>query len=504
MNQKILVFFLVSLGIASGVQAQSSLYNFTGEVPGDLLGRSVAGLKDINQDGVGEIIVAARSAAGPSNTRPGQVYVYSGADGNLLWNFVGDELNDRFGVAAEDAGDVNGDGFPDIIVGARDHSAGGNNAGRATIYSGKTGNIIHVFTGNPNEHLGYSVAGVGDLDQDGFDDVLIGAYGSNGLPGRAIVYSGATGLEIYSFLGEASGDQFGRAVVNAGDINADGYADLMVGSLANYVYVYSGQDGTVLYIFRGDTPTDYFGVSLAGGTDLNQDGFPELLIGAPQGGNNYVGSVSVFSGKTGQLLNQFVGETTGAYFGSSIACPDVNGDGNADILVGSPTFSLGVDRGWTYAFDGVSGNVLFRLDGENIGDRFGIHVASLGDLNSDGFGDIAIGAYLYGAKAGKAYVLSGDDLFTQAVPNIVSLGQNLELSTRGGNVGSPALMVLVGVNGISQFTPLKYGLLNNQGELKLSSTVPSNFSISQITIRSYSLNTRQKLIESHDQAILFQ
>ncbi len=176
--------------------------------------------------------------------------------------FTGGAAGDNFGFSVASAGDVNNDGFDDLIVGASWNDAGGNNAGRAYVFSGQTGDTLHIFTGEAEFDLfGASVASAGDVDNDGFDDLIVGAYSNDAAgssAGRAYVFSGQGGNTLYTFTGEASGDFLGWSVASAGDVNNDSFDDLIVGAFWNDA---GGTDAGRAYVFspcgfRGDVNYD--------------------------------------------------------------------------------------------------------------------------------------------------------------------------------------------------------------------------------------------------------
>ena len=160
--------------------------------------------------------------------------VYSGIDGNVLYTFDGDDADDLFGVSVSGAGDVNGDGFADLVVGAPGDSNNGTDSGSARVYSGIDGNVLYTFNGDDaGDQLGISVSGAGDVNGDGFADLIVGANRDNNngsVSGSARVYSGIDGNVLYTFDGDDAGDQLGISVSGAGDVNGDGFADLIVGA----------------------------------------------------------------------------------------------------------------------------------------------------------------------------------------------------------------------------------------------------------------------------------
>jgi hypothetical protein len=202
---------------------------------------------------------------------------------------VGDEAGDDLGHAVAAAGDVNGDGVPDITAGAHDSA----DPGTVRVYSGADGSVLLEFSGASNsDFFGRAVAGAGDLDGDGHDDVLVGVpqddtAGSNA--GRAWAYSGADGSVLHVWSGDSPDDGFGSGVSGAGDFDGDGCLDVMVGAPGGddagmgtgRVTIFSGADGSVLATIDGNSPGPRLGVSLDRGGDMDGDGRPEIIIGVP-------------------------------------------------------------------------------------------------------------------------------------------------------------------------------------------------------------------------------
>jgi len=446
---------LLAVGIAISVSTQSAnaecppAYIFTGEAAEDRLGWSVSGAGDVNNDGFDDLIVGAsyNDAAGSEG---GRAYVYSGQSGALLYTFTGEAVYDHFGGSVSGAGDVNNDGFDDLIVGAPLNEAGGSNTGRAYVYSGQSGVLLYTFTGEAGgypfgDEFGFSVSGTGDVNNDGFDDLIVGARlndagGTDA--GRAYVYSGQSGALLYTFTGEAVYDRFGGSVSGAGDVNNDGFDDLIVGARYNNAggynagraYVYSGQNGPLLYTFTGEAEEDYFGFSVSGAGDVNNDGFADLIVGAylNDAGGDKAGRAYVYSGQSGPLLYTFTGDTAGDLFGFSVSgAGDVNNDGFADLIVGAFWNDAGgTDAGRAYIYSGQGGALLYTFTGEAAEDYFGVSVSGAGDVNNDGFDDLIVGAYLNdagGDKAGRAYVytcesgICGDVDGSGGNPNVADL-----------------------------------------------------------------------------------
>jgi hypothetical protein len=428
-----LLFLLLGLSAGMNTLAAqvTTLYTFNGLAAGDNLGVSVAGAGDVNRDGYADIIVGADRAdpGTPARVDAGQAVVFSGQDGSTLYTFNGQAARDHLGFSVAGAGDVNRDGYPDIIVGAYQADPGGrSNSGQVTVFSGKDGSALHTFNGlAANDWFGRSVAGAGDVNKDGFPDLIVGADladpGGRSSAGQATVFSGKDGSVLHTFNGLAAGDAFGQSVAGADDVNMDGYADLIVGarladpggrSSAGQATVFSGKDGSRLHIFNGTLPGDYFGASVAGAGDVNKDGFPDLMVGANLALSG-AGQVTVFSGKDGSVLHTFNGVASGDYFGFSVAgAGDVDKDGYPDMIVGAYMADPGapprLDAGQATAFSGKIGSVLHAFNGLAASDQFGRSVAGAGDVNRDGIPDFVVGAFHAGpggrSTAGQATVFS--------------------------------------------------------------------------------------------------
>jgi len=255
---------------------------------------SVTGLGDIDGDTYDDFAVGAGAIS--NNVIRGKVYVYSGATLDTLYTLTGDAPLDGFGLHLANPGDVNGDGDTDLLIGA----PRGSGPGYVCAYTARTGDLIYRLVGESNgDHLSWwGMNGAGDLNQDGYDDIVVGAYSNNAggaLAGRAYVVLGYAGPfpdtvhagdADYVITGVA-GSYTGPGVIGVDDINADGYPDFVVGatfwgdtSAVGQAYLFSGFDGSHLFTLEGQYGDEDFGWTFAAPWDLDGDGIRDLLVGA--------------------------------------------------------------------------------------------------------------------------------------------------------------------------------------------------------------------------------
>jgi hypothetical protein len=299
------------------------------------LGIGIEGAGDTNADGVPDVIAGAPGS--------GYAYVYSGRDGKQLLKLGSGVAADAFGRHTTSAGDLNGDKHDDVLVGAPGAREG---AGAAYVYSGKDGALLLTLAGEKaNDAFGSTVGGHRDKR---FPFLMVGAPGAGPHgTGRVYVYAGLSPKPKFTFDSDETGGAFGGMFVSViGDTNGDRTPDLYVSDWANRakgpstgrVYVYSGKDGKALLTLTGDAAGDGFGTSDSIAGDVDGDGFDDVIVGAwqeasgaPSGGKSYL-----YSGKTGALLKTYTCKTAGDTFGfDTTNLGDVDGDGTVDFLITS-------------------------------------------------------------------------------------------------------------------------------------------------------------------------
>ncbi len=512
----------------------------TGVEPGDVSGRSLSSAGDVNGDGVDDLIIGAHNASPGGKTHAGESYVVFGRDasagaagfgatldlgtlnGTNGFVLTGVDAGDVSGRSVSSAGDVNGDGIDDLIIGAvgadpggnsragesyvvfgRDTSAGGESFGAALDLGSLDGTNGFVLTGvDEHDFSGGSVNSAGDVNGDGIDDLIIGARaadpGGKSSAGESYVIfghdrsSGGMGFPATLDLGTLDGtdgfvlagvngsDGSGGSVSGAGDVNGDSIDDIIIGAAgadpggnsgAGESYVVFGRDtltagagfgaaldlgtldGTNGFILTGASAVDYSGGSVSRAGDVNGDGVDDLIIGASNagpGGKSSAGEsyvvfgrdlsaggaafpatigLGTLDGTDGFVLN---GVDEFDHSGRSVSSAgDVNGDGIDDLIIGAPnadpggnslagesfvvfgrdTLAGGTGFGAALDLGTLGGTDGFVLRGVDFLDNSGGSVSSAGDVNGDGVDDLIIGASSAdpggNSYAGESYVVFG-------------------------------------------------------------------------------------------------
>ena len=328
---------------------------------------------------------------------------------SIVHTFHGVTASGYGGSSVDGLGDVNGDGYDDVISGMPFDDTLGYGSGRARVYSGQTGAVLFdLVADSQGDAFGTSVAGVGDVDNDGRPDFAVGASSALHLgarPGMARVYSGRTGAILHTWYGDSHGDGFGRSVAGGFDANLDGHADVVVGAPyddnnakvdSGSLRAFSGINGTTFTTFNGANAGDHFGTSAAIPGDVNGDGSLDFVVGAPDAllGGTRPGAAYVLHGTAGSVLWSLWGDQDNEDFGASVSGGiDVEDDNTADLVIGAPLDDHnGNDAGSVSVFNGLDGQKYNSFYGTSVNDRLGTSVACLGDVDNDGHAEFVCGA----------------------------------------------------------------------------------------------------------------
>jgi hypothetical protein len=432
----------IVLLLAPAAHAQSRLWTVDGDGPLDLLGWSVGALGgDVTGDQVPDVIVGAWQAGAGS----GYARVHSGADGALVLQTFGAFPGGRYGWSVSGAPDRDGDQRRELLIGAPRADWGATDAGSVYVVSSATGLVLARLDGDDaGDELGFSVADAGDVDGDGTSDYVVGApFDDDGGvdAGSARVHSGADDTLIWRWDGAASGDRLGWSVSGAGDVDGDGFDDVIAGARQDsarpgYAVVWSGRHGGILFSVQGDDPGDEFGSSVARAGLVDGDALADVVVGAPGDDPNLLGlragTVSVYSGAGGGLLHRLAGANDDAFGTSVTGLGDVTGDGRDDFASGARHDHLDYHTGRVEAYSGLDGALLFTVLGDHDDNFFGSAVSGVGDVDGDGRGDVLVGAFREDGSAddaGRAVLFSSacraPATYCSGAPNSVGAGASI-------------------------------------------------------------------------------
>ena len=407
---------LATLGLALGAPAGAAagsdgfvervrvLHEWHG-APGTYLGWAVSELHDIDRDRVTDLIVSE-----PATAEGGTVWVSSGRTGRLLHRLDG-APGDFFGGAIADAGDTDRDGVHDIVVGAPNNPTTVFGRGRAYLYSGRTGRLLHTWeAAGPDDTLGAAVAGAGDQDRDGYDDVLVGAIGDDlaGVDaGAAFVFSGRTHRVLRRIDGGDPGGGFGSATDAAASLGGR-RPDLIVGAWNEGPGDAAGGGGVHVLGSAGERfalappagAAQFGNFFVAGVGRVDRDGVPDIYAAdyAASGGNGFAG---VYAGRDGSLIHGWPGGP-GDGTGPGREAGDVDRDGRIDLAVGSYTAGP-AGAGRVDVRSGRTGRVLRSITSTTAGENLGFDAVGVGDTNRDGRIDLLLSA----ASGSAVYLVAG-------------------------------------------------------------------------------------------------
>jgi hypothetical protein len=447
-----------------------------GDQAGAGFGYSVASAGDVNGDGFGDVIVGAFDYDN-GEINEGAAFVYLGSSVGLSTTATLLESNQTgasFGNSVASAGDINGDGYSDVIIGSSYYDNGETNEGAALIYMGSSAGLstnpaVVLEIDQAEAYFGWSVASAGDVNGDGFGDVVVGAYlYDNGETdeGAAFVYLGSgSGLSPTASSILESNQAYaymGISVASAGDVNGDGFGDIVMGASlydngetdegVAFVYLGSstGLSSTASSTLECNQALAYLGHSVASAGDINGDGFGDIIVGAFSYNNGesdegaafvYLGSESGLSTTASVILES---NQANSYLGKSVASAgDVNGDGFGDLVVGAPDYTNGEsEEGAAFVYlgsgSGLATTAGWQVESEQDYAYFGTSVASAGDVNGDGFADVIVGSPYYdnGETEEGAAFVYIGSATGLSTTAITTLESNQENATLGGSVSS--------------------------------------------------------------------
>lgn len=392
------------------VEKVKVIHEWVGENKNDQFGWIARSIGDVDGDKIKDVVTSAPTVQ-VNNQPAGRVYVYSGKSGKLLWTQTG-QAGENVGQVVQGAGDVNGDHVPDVITCSP-------NSRKAYVYSGKDGKVLLTLTSqNTAEAFASTVNQAGDQNGDGHSDVLVGAPGNAQTVGKAYLYSGKDGSLLLTLQGERAGDGFGGTVAG---LRKGNQALLTVGAptagtrSTGRVYVYAGLTKTPKFVIDSDETGARLGMmflSVVG--DVNKDKVQDIYASDwPNSAKGpSTGRIYVHSGADGKRLYTLTGEAAGDGFGIGTAdVGDVNKDGYDDLLIGAwQHASVAPSGGKVYLYSGKDGSLLQTITCRVPGDTFGFDATGIGDVDGDGVIDFLLTSAwsnIKGYRSGRVFVISG-------------------------------------------------------------------------------------------------
>ncbi|NQU47136.1 MAG: FG-GAP repeat protein [Planctomycetes bacterium] len=508
---------LLASGLAHLASGQSH-FSLDGSASENFLGASTANVGDVNLDGYSDLLVG-EPGSDSNGLDSGRALLVSGKNGFILRTHSGESILRRFGSKVSAAGDHNGDGRLDYAVSATFDNEFSYPSGKVVVYSGVDGSLIREYSSAANwDYFGSATCNVGDLNGDGFDELAVGAHDDDwaGLgSGSVFIFSGADGSAIHTFRGGHPWDRFGFSVIGCGDMDFDGVPDFAIGApnqkagakSAGKVYFYSGASGQSILSIRGRDKDSFFGTTMVCLQDVNGDAIADVAIAGIDDSTNIVGLhsyIQICSGADGSVIRTLEQEMDGERFGYSMAAMDLNGDSYLDLVAGSPMAgqlgSTGLASGRIQGFSGPSGRLLFSQNGTQAYARMGSSLCSTDDLDGNGIDEIFVGSSGNGGGSlggGKVETMAPPAFGRIVQPNLLS-GANTQIELIDGTWYS-TYYVYASLTGPGNASPdgndvldlagplLNIGQINTDpfGHGTLTAFVPNNMQGQQVWLQAW-------------------